>query len=49
MTKLKRTLKAAFMNRFAGRRMSDTDRYLSNATSLEDLERRQRELMSRGL
>ena len=48
MTKLKRTLIDALKSRFSTS-SNYAERYLSNAASLEDLERRQRELMVRGL
>lgn len=48
MTKQKRTLIEAIKSRFSNN-SNYADRYLSNAVSLEDLERRQRELMARGL
>lgn len=46
MTKLKRTLKEIIKNRF--NRESHVDRYLSGASSLEEIERRQRELTRQG-
>lgn len=46
MTKLKRTLKEIIKNRF--NRESYTERYLASASSLEEIERRQRELTRQG-
>lgn len=48
MTKLKRTVKDMFKSRFSGQRLSATERYLASAQTLEEVERRQRELMRRG-
>jgi len=48
MTKLKRTVKDLFKARFAGKRLSAAERYLASAQSLEEVERRQRELMRQG-
>lgn len=48
MTKLKRTVKDLLKSRFSSNRMSAAERYLSSAQSLEEVERRQRELMRQG-
>jgi len=48
MTKLKRTIKDMLKSRFASKRMSAAERYLAGAQSLEEVERRQRELMRQG-
>lgn len=48
MTKLKRTVKDLIKSRFSSNRVSQAERYLAAATTLEDLERRQRELMRKG-
>ena len=42
MTKLKRTFKELFKKRFS--RESQIDRYLAEASNLQEIERRQREL-----
>ncbi|HSG03027.1 MAG TPA: hypothetical protein VLA39_04775 [Marinobacterium sp.] len=48
MTKLKRTVKDLLKGRFSGKRLSAAERYLAGAQTLEDVERRQRELMRQG-
>lgn len=48
MTKLKRSVKDFIKSRFSSNRTSYAERYLAAATTLEDLERRQRELMRQG-
>lgn len=49
MTKLKRTVKDLFKSRLSGQRLSAAERYLASAQTLEEIERRQRELMRQGL
>ena len=48
MTKLKRTVKDLLKSRFSSSRMSAAERYLASAQTLEEVERRQRELMRKG-
>ena len=48
MTKLKRTVKDLLKSRFASQRLSAAERYLAASQSLEEVERRQRELMRQG-
>lgn len=48
MTKLKRTVKDLLKSRFASKRLSAAEQYLASAQTLEEVERRQRELMRQG-
>ncbi len=49
MTRLKRTLKDLFKAQLTHKRTSYAERYLAGSCSLEEVERRQRELTRMGL